>query len=1559
MMNYNELTVVVLKEQAKALGINGAYKMKKDELIEALNNIELKGEDTMENSVVNNGVENKEEVKEVENMNGLNVVEIMELVAGDITNGYRRVVTQNVIADLNDGINVDVEEVKIAAAYLRGAKTVNVLDMHDVANFVDKGLNEEAIDTLCDLISVTSAQTFKMEKDFKAMKKWSKELRVILQRQLEVDRVKRGSSKVKSSIRLMASQESDVLRAIGFEETKMADTGYATVRLGTNELLTLKLGNGLIGDEDGLPALDSVFNKIASIGEQGIYVIISKNGVGQASWYAPSKGKMKEGDIAYKYEFLDMTASGGRTGSLTLAAVKRYSKVNGKITSVNCDKREAILNASTYNGWKLTFKEASGEGLVEKFKEYTQTQVFKNLNREANGNAPSKIGFGVKYAFVFDNIGAYSMYNVANPSISAHNNAKAMELFTNFLKSSNKDEKKELVDELNRMGICLVPDTRDGNVFGNAETMTEFYNEEGLPVNYYSVAGTTNQSRGIGTLKSSITFLRTEDLRLIAEYNLAIGNTVDYVIYEGKKMSFNDLTDDMLQELLDNLQIAADRNAIKLGEHADDTKIVFLKMAYESDTKLSQILNIAMAHSDMKRTKALLEKKMVEVFANAFSKVGVSFEIDNGKITNSVFSLDAIKRMNNSTQIMEYLFSNDPERILAAFPYAVRHILANDIKSIANRITALDLPTDARYSVIQSDLAVIYGFRILNDNEVYLADQTITAKRVSAIRQPMSGLIAVSTFNVVKLREIISRINNLETSTEIKNALLNYYRDAKGFNIIPASHYLMEKHDGMDFDIDAMMFYFEEEVVDILSNIKEQGVKIERNEDDYRETLEETCIKAWQQEEVEYLQAPSQEGEIEYAINTDIAENSRESIASSIMAGAIADAKAKSVRKITMNFNDKLEVIRTFFKNPVADVGVITSDFYNNAIALIELLKGGENAEAICEALRTSYNCEKQEDESSSYISPINSDVKEVIVTKSICTSMIYRFKASAGTLQDCIYFIADCCLANRYPAESSIDVVKNGYFMLNYFAHRTMFSCLGLDKHMTFFTVPCIDVAVKSLPEVSFNSHLDGIEESAELFNSRIYNNARTALGLESKESLFKLPMIADLRKCKGAVIIDQIAELKLGLMDVANMLIVLVENELERYVTSPTAAAIRQDIVDQYNENSKLYENNNLNMKSIIISIENAYNRLSSSLKEQDLGDAYDTMISKEYIESFGIASIRNFAEIAFNGLSKADIGVMITNYYIEQLMMSIANGKISTINPGVIKVLEEEFIIGLGELGFDNMGIIAETVDCVITDKAIKSAKFALDQYVEISGGSGYVTLEDGSTIKVKTTEKKASIAGYVEQDENRVVIVAEKEYNRVEESGITIAVQNFNSKYSCDEIINLATSLEFKREQAVNGGTQKIYNAIIATFANGVKQVACTLVANEYAKQFLEAASDLGLLTSDIISIYNTTYVDANHPENEEKTIGCVYFAGIMENEEIILEKAAIKRAEKRASKSNKRQATNKNYSSLAKDIANGTVENLSIQEDNTTSSYQIPAQGEIGEVNDGLAPSFTA
>lgn len=1535
--NFEELTVVVLKEQAKALGIKNYSKMRKAELVEALNNLNL-------------NTEVKEmETMELKNVNVIETKEVnVEMVNNTINAGttkengneYRRNLCKEVIAKLNNKEEVSLEDIKEVAAYLRAVKHVSSMDFCDVSNFRAKGL--KSANALIEKIVESSKSTFRAKKDFKAMKKWSKDLKVVVTRQVEFFRVQKDSPKIRAEVRLMPSQESDVLRNITFKQTKMADSNYGMKTYGTDELLTVTLNKGLIGKSESLPALNTAFELISSVASQGIYILISKNGVGRYSRFAPSNNSkkefaLKEGEIAYKYEFIDISGSGLRSASLTLAATKRYTKSNGYITYTNCDRREDILDASTYGGWKLTFKELKGKTKAEIFKEFSKLQIFKNLNREANGNAPSKVGFEVKNALVLDNIAAYSMFYKNNYNVTPHNNPEAMSLFEKFMTTKDKEERKEYRNKLEEMDICLVPNTRDGNIFGDAYTMTEFYKQEGVNVRYSSVCGTTNQSRGIGSLKSSITFKRTEDLRLIAEYNLSIGNTVNYVIFNGKKMSFNDLTDDMLQDLLDNLQVVADRNSIKLSEHGDNTRIVFLKMAYESDTSLSQILNLAMMEAAPKETLSLLQKKFVNELANEFSKVGITFEVVDGKITNSVFSLDAIKKMNNSSQIMEHLFYNDPERIMSCFPYAVRSIMNNTIKSVANLLTSFNLKTDAKYAVIQSDIAVLFGFRILNDDEIYLSDNSIKAKRCSAIRQPMSGTKAVTTFNVVTLKEIAKRVNKLKTTTAIKNAIFNDFRDAKGYNIIPASEYYMEKHDGLDFDIDAMMFYFEEDVVDILSKVKEQGIIITRSEKDYIMTPEEEAIKRFAENVTKDIKLVRPNNKV----IENLTKTEEEGIAYNIMDNMINKSKEELY---TMSSIDKVKIIHEYYKNPIANVGVVTSSFYNNIMLGLELRKNGENAERIIKILRAIYDDKfdinnitpeslEELQQKNDYISPLNKDSKEIVINKTTCTDIIFNFVESKKTPEMCQEFIEDCCYANRYPNETSIDSAKNGYYMLNYFNHNAI-PCLGIDKNMKFICVPHNDEIFNECADYGFSFNQEDFTETNSFYNSNIYKDCLKVLGYKEEESFLKLPMIMPYEKpLKGTGIKDDFAKLKLGLVDVCNMVIVLAEQAIKNFVASPVAIAHRQDVIEKYNENAKLYENKNIMAKSIFMSIENSWNKLSKAINNQNISDEYKTLIAKEYIESCGKAQIRNFAEISFNGLSKTNIGINMANFYIEKLSSDLTKNKITTINPGIIKVLEEEFILGLQELGFDNMGVIAEEIDFVS-----HNVNEIIGEEVEIVDGTGVI-----DDVIIKSTNKKLNLSGYIEEANHKLLLIAERDYSyKIDaannELGITFGVAELSKAFDYEDTINNAVSLEFRRELSVNNGKEKKYNAIIATLKDGSKRCVCTLIANEHAKQFLAAASDLNLLTADIVSIYSDCYSGT--------TYSTIYFADLMQYKEVILEKALSKRV---ANKTTKTSSQTSLDSSLIPQEVNEEVAVAKEQEIETV----------IGEVVDDIAPTYTA
>ena len=79
-MKYESLTVVELKKIAKEKEIKGAYKMRKNELVEAIKNTEVKGEETMMNNELVNGG-NVEMVNGVEANKGLlnNVEGVVEM----------------------------------------------------------------------------------------------------------------------------------------------------------------------------------------------------------------------------------------------------------------------------------------------------------------------------------------------------------------------------------------------------------------------------------------------------------------------------------------------------------------------------------------------------------------------------------------------------------------------------------------------------------------------------------------------------------------------------------------------------------------------------------------------------------------------------------------------------------------------------------------------------------------------------------------------------------------------------------------------------------------------------------------------------------------------------------------------------------------------------------------------------------------------------------------------------------------------------------------------------------------------------------------------------------------------------------------------------------------------------------------------------------------------------------------------------------------------------------------------------------------------------------------
>ena len=1352
----------------------------------------------------------------------------------------------------------------------------------------------------------------KVAYDRHMIKRWTKKLEGIAMFQIEITKpfgeAAKKAGKLKASVNVITAQESALLRVCSVTPMRFADTIFSRRMNGTLDVAYLKL-SGIIGDEYTPEMVENLFNLIAAQGDGNLYLIHKKNGQATVAFEEPhmdndpkrADSYMEIGTKAVKLELVNISPSGYRSASIVVGSTIRYWRDENGIHKEACDKRLELVDAANDGSIKMSFLQEDKFGNVA-WKSMDKLKAFKNAIRIANCNAPSRVSFAVSNSIVFDNIAEKACYSKITPGkqlpdetvIKFFEEITAAEKARDAAKAAlDKDATEEnakayndaqgkVAKILNTYLIVRCGDTKDGNVFAASESQHKFFKENGEPISLDAITGTTFQTRGHGSLKSSMTFKKRDELKVLARHLLAIKQEIRYVMCDGKRISAEDLTSEQLEHVIENVDVIADMNSIKLENHANFVSITVLKMAYDSQTKFSQILNIAMCNADMEATLALLQERFLLLFQEAFKQAGVIIPTDeNGAMQMPELHLDSVKKLANSDQVMEQVIFGDPVMAAACIPFAYRRILSNNIKTLAKRLTNLDMTCDSAYSVVQADPAVLFGFRTINDNEFYCSDRDQTAKDCVAIRQPMSGDSAVTYFKRLGLSEIYDRIYNSGCDKDVAVFLANYYADAHGYNIIPASHYLMEKHDGMDWDIDAMMFYYDAAIVAICKKMPEIGTKIVRTKSDWMNTDGDKMVVNFQ----------AGQGILKRLEGIKAAKDFKGTRKGAFAIGASVKEAINESEAYDVSFETVRFLAKSVFTNPIADVGTIVSGFYNNA--LIKLcLKKGIRVKEICKQLRKKYHA--GEISNIPYKSPIKEEVCEEgytqrILTKETVIEAMVRFAESRGNLEDCLAFIEDCCTLNRYAAETSIDAAKQAYIMLDYVNHRDIIRCLGMDKHLRFEAIENKAVLAKEVLGGQYR-------KDDETLISEIYEEARAnacyvLTGEEGAEvtRFFELPLLTDVVNTKKALVVeDPIATLKYEICTSVNAMIVAVDSCFRNFVASEEAREIRRGLMDKFKSRTNIdiaelveeaqgdYSNvsdaaaseaictnfmNSEDAGKIIKNICTAYTALTESTTEGNLksamkSDDFDEYTKKDYINNLGVFAIGNFARMAFGNKSSVDIGILLVMFYVIDLALRIDNrSTVTTINPGLVRVMEEEFLAGLSYFGFKNVTTIGEKVDAIVdltNSEYVRASDFEYfcGEEVEIVDGHGFVSFE-GEEFEVRTDNKKANIYGMLDIVDGKLYVVSERESKADEDVKDMIFCSyqptNESSFNSFNELIAKAERYEFT--PYVGQGTQ---NTLWAYVDNKPYKV-CTLGLSKHAAEYLKAASELGLLTADNVSV----------------------------------------------------------------------------------------------------------
>lgn len=1484
------LTVKELKELAKEAGIKGYYNMRKAELIEALNN----NAEEKEAEVVNMYEEVMNPYNN-ERSNEPTFAEKKEAVGGlKYNNKNKGEGKMKSISEMTRSQLLKMAKEK----GIKGAMKMQDRDIIAKLESIVYGAEIKQVGSLTDkqmdlivrhrapkeILEFMTRRSSKMSK--KMIKKHSKKNKTVAYYQIVAkavvdEKLQNPVPVLKFDVNVGIGLESNIMRAVSKSKRKIADDSMFLEMTTTHEVVMLKLdkslyssqGNPNIKKEELKDVRVRLFNILKSENPQDcIKLIINNNGLAHVS--LKDEIGVRSEEKAVHIKFLGISPSGLRTKTMMLAAVAQQTSKN----IIQIDRRDEILNKSLDGAFVRTFKDADGA-----FKDLgSKDAQFKGLGRMSLGAPGSVVMSEISTMVCFDNVAAGCEMTLLNGETTS------------------------------------ASDTKDGNSVGDVSIAHQAAVRDGVPVRPQDFMGVIDQGRGAGR-KDSLQYMDHVDMVTYARHLLSenAGATVSYVIVNGVRFSseFNKVEQDgktkkvlvksawekvveagLEEEFYKSLQLVTDENAMKLTTHNDKYNAVKLKMAYKSDMFLSKVSAMSCILADPDNAPTMLLNKALKGIVDKFNDLGVEFKLNEQNIVSSL-SLDFDNnRLNNEEQFMTYLRKCDFKKTVQLFPAAVRSEFSNAIQGIAKMITEGTIPLEkSSYSVVQADPAVIFNRQILAENEIIGA--FLTERKVAITRHPISSLTAVTTLNVVSQEEVIERILKLDVTPFVKRYLINAMVNVHECVIIPASHFLMEKHDGMDFDIDAVQVIEDQDIVECLSKLPNIGSVIKSSErakaDRMIMTSAEKAIKEFKYKPKKGLVRPSK---IVDAVNSKPEQSTASPLVDkNIMEPVKEEQKAKE--RYDLSYTSSVKVVQDFFETEIASVGQIANAFYNNALILLTLkskFTPERTRNTIVKAFQKYYKCNGKKQ----YVSTIDRTVnngkwsKGYDVEKFDCTEAVFRFSESNGSLHSLIAYLEDCCDYNRYLAETSIDAAKNNYYISNMFRHTEIVAALGADSN-------CAAVQVES--NDTFGSLAVDFGMSADNYFKLKLIQLQRSTGLEESDYIACNGEVEVLDRATGKLevkqaclaIEDPLYVIKKQMKDLTNTLIVLAAKAMEVEVQSPDAIKAREDIrvaaslVLEGSTPAKLIDgeegkaSNAIHSKTApaIDSIKKAYATATLALKKAEEGvskeeksDEIKGVSRVEYAKKIAVSGIKNFVKHAFSDFTDVELGALICSH----LVSTVTTEKCGTINAALYKVCEEQMIKFLAKAGFENVGLVGEEIAYVENNNKLSKVSNYVGQAAMVV--DGVAELADGSTIVMDN--KKANINGVIVEANNRFFVQANKTFDALRpEDGIIYNVNR--GKYSKLNNIDVA-SIEYK------GVYGKLRSVIVATDLQGKEHVVASVSGRGESNTLLKNMdlSEMEIFSfvnkekhlCEIVHISGDAYVAAlNNINTAEEFVGNEFFA----------------------------------------------------------------------------------
>lgn len=1368
----------------------------------------------MKNSVLNNGVKN----------NGA------ALNKGELS------MNTNTIANKN---NVQVKgDVKMNKELVNKELSLKATTFMKIEFLKSAGQFEEAAKELEKLAKVNRLSAHNAKA--KTLKQMFKKMDVYLEQGIEFSVL---DAELIATPKVQAPQESELLRTVGVEPIVMADNSMALTGLGTRKLVSIKINKNLLSAKKKdyfLALFDLIIN--------GFYVLYN-NKTGKATFSMEKPEVKSHNHIAYKYQFLGITPSGLRTASIMTAA----TEVITKDETIVCDDRIEILDKALHGAFKNEFVSYDENGNAV-FMEDTLDKIFKSFTRVLQSAPASKRLFTAKNYIIVDNIAKHAQYNAEDYTSQSF------------------------------VGGVNCEDTQDGASLISLEALKKFFKKQGKNFSFQDLASIVLQLRGASAKKSGLAKSRKHMATLLHTILFARGTVAHeqglytdltvkeaglkalveskkpmVIVNNGVRYEGSDITMELVLDTLKHVEILADWNAYKLSKFNPEYDVLALKQGYTSETKLNTVVNLMLQSVDADKAMDLIAKKVKLSINKKLAEIGIIVDADeNGNVTDLRIDTNKLGAVNNDSQFAQFLMKNNPTELTKIAPQIMKSLIGNVLISIKNVIDVLNPEIESHYTVVQSDPAVLFGCRLLADNELFCND--FFAPRVSGVRHPISSMLAVSTFNMVSFAEIVKRINNLKVSPQAKDYMREHFQFSKGFCTIPASHDKMQKHDGMDFDIDAMQIIVDQEVVDVLAEIKDISTIIDRSYDvknniSTQKSKAESVLEYFRSGKLEVLGDFVNEAEIKVAGKNPLARTFKKTISNT---KTLYNMSQESVGTI----------VRDYFMNPIASVGMIATGFYNNAM-ILNFLKSGASAEMkekVAAIFRYEYGCHGV----TSYVSPFVMSKSEeghdiIVLHKENCTKVMFNYANSKGTVEDTIAFLKDCCEANRYPAETSIDSAKNMYQIIDMFNHGHIIKALGSDKNASI-ELESNDESFASIVK-QLNADFGSNFSIVNTFNINLLSVEHDTILIDDLSGSDIIKAVKDNKSDRASNarpmaigIKDGFALLKEELVEYANFLNVLAIKTVEDIANSEEAKEARNNLISEKAKivTAKKVGPLNKMFDSILATSISVNETVGSSFD-------FDEQNSNIYKKNQAIKILKNTAALMFDGLSKEEIGLAAMAYIAEKYEDKVKKSeKISTVNRTILSVFEEEILAYFDSVGLNILA--GEKIVSILDDSKVVNVSEVDGAYVVFEDGVG--TIED--TDYVVTSENKHSeAAGIIKVIDGHAYVTFNREIIERDPSlGIYLSVKTnvstgfLTKKYHMDMFDEIIFQ---KKVDVIRDGKRQTAFSRIQGTKNGSTYNLCELFTNKNVSDVLASLENGSYEIFYSKSEENMCFVHFNAPE----------------------------------------------------------------------------------------------